>query len=359
VRKAPDRGLDHQPDDVASISKTFAAAEIMVLAAPTARVGRSAVKDVHHPLAANGATVRQLLGMRGGLREFSMSEFDELYRAWLAYCTKHWTPEPTLTYYPGTSSAPGNRSIYSSPGYLLLAILMRNVTGRDPADLYRADLFARAGLQRIAAPPGQRPPAPLAALPASERKANSGSSAPCPSIATVTANASAGIIADAPTIAHWGYQLYGGRLLPAADLRAMTTPSADQDIPQIGYGLGTMVFHALLGVDSSVGHEGTWPGFNTLLAVAPARHLSVGRVRHPEQQRHLRDHPRPDRRKHSRHPYPEGPGQRTACPRQPRRRSPPATCTRPSTPNATHRSSLGRLPGERRNCERSSTSATG
>jgi D-alanyl-D-alanine carboxypeptidase len=83
--------------------------------------------------------------------------------------------------------------------------------------------------------------------------------------------------ADAPTLARWGYQLYGARLLPAETVHAMmTAESAGTVFPErtVGYGLGTMLFLDV-STETTVGHSGTSPAYSSMLAVIPARHLSA------------------------------------------------------------------------------------
>jgi CubicO group peptidase (beta-lactamase class C family) len=56
----------------------------------------------------------------------------------------------------------------------------------------------------------------------------------------------------------------------------VTQLSADDIFFGTGYGMGTMVFHNLqFAIADSVGHGGGTPGYVSLLAVAPDRHLSV------------------------------------------------------------------------------------
>jgi D-alanyl-D-alanine carboxypeptidase len=94
----------------------------------------------------------------------------------------------------------------------------------------------------------------------------------------------AGIAADAPTLARWGYKLYGARLLPPQTVRAMTTQQAAGNVfPGIGYGLGTQLFSGLA-TDATVGHIGENPGYTSMLAVVPARHLSAA-ILIPEENR--------------------------------------------------------------------------
>jgi D-alanyl-D-alanine carboxypeptidase len=259
---------------IASISKTFAAAEVLKLAAAgKIDVDAPLSRYIRHPLTRNGATVRQALGMVGGIHDFTEPEGTRLWRALVADCDRHWTMQQALAYQTSGTSAPGRSSAYSSPGYLLLGMVIEAVTGREPA---ASDLFTPACLNRISAQDRERPTAPLAAPAKNQAKLAADGFLPCRSVASSGGDAATGIAADAPTIAWWGYQLYGARLLPPDIAQAMMTPLAANEIfPGIQYGLGTMAFHVHFGVDDSFGHQGTQPGYNTLLAVVPALHISA------------------------------------------------------------------------------------
>ena len=76
-------------------------------------------------------------------------------------------------------------------------------------------------------------------------------------------------------MATWGYQLYGGRVLPARLTAMMMMPRSQSSIfPGTGYGLGTMMFEGLA-TDTAVGHDGDFAHYTGLLVVLPARHLSI------------------------------------------------------------------------------------
>jgi D-alanyl-D-alanine carboxypeptidase len=138
----------------------------------------------------------------------------------------------------------------------------------------RVDLFTPAGLSRVAAQDSERPTSPLAAA-AGSAKARHDGYLPSRAAARAGADSFSGIAADAATVARWGYQLYGGRLLPPRSVAAMTSePSVENIRPGVGYGLGTMVFPGL-GTDAAYGHAGQDAGYSALLAVVPARHLAV------------------------------------------------------------------------------------
>jgi D-alanyl-D-alanine carboxypeptidase len=258
-----------------SITKTFVAAEVMRLAA-AGKVDLDAPLSTYLPqsLTAKGETVRQTLGMRSGLADPPAAVFESMASAQAATPAKHWTAQQTLIYLKPRSAAPGGVPVYANSNYLLLGLLIEKVTGRTVAQVERTDLFTPAGLSRIAAQDSERPTAPLAAPPHTLKLPADGY-LPSESLASSGADSFAGIAADAGTVAKWGYQLYGARLLPLGSVHAMMTqPSAGDITAGRGYGLGTMVFSGLC-TDATYGHSGADPGYTTLLAVVPARHLAA------------------------------------------------------------------------------------
>jgi len=258
-----------------SITKTFIAAEVMRLAA-MGKVDLDASLSSYVPQSwtAMGATVRQTLSMRSGLTDPPGAVFEAMNAAEAAAPDQHWNAQKTLAYLKPRSSAPGGAPVYANSNYLLLGLLIEKVTGRTVAQVERTDLFVPAGLSRVAAQVAERPTPPLAAPPRSLKMAPDGY-LPSKSLAGSGEDSFAGIAADAATVAKWGYQLYGGRLLPIESVRAMMTqPSTRGIAPDRGYGLGTMVFMALC-TDATYGHSGADPGYTTLLAVVPARHVAA------------------------------------------------------------------------------------
>jgi D-alanyl-D-alanine carboxypeptidase len=150
---------------IASISKTFTAAEVLHLAA-AGRVDLDAPMSnyVEHRLTSNGATVREALGMRSGIR-FREPDFLPVLAAGMAAPGRHWTPQDVLAYQKGTPSAPGGAPAYSDANYWLLGLLVEKVTGRSLAEALRADLLDPAGLHRVAMQDAEQPTPPVGAPP--------------------------------------------------------------------------------------------------------------------------------------------------------------------------------------------------
>ncbi|GAA1609816.1 serine hydrolase domain-containing protein [Kribbella sancticallisti] len=234
---------------VASITKTFVAAEVLLLA-QNKKIDLDAPlsKYVQHKLTANNATVRQHLGMRSGVPNYLPDDYGRMDKAIAAAPGEHWTPEQALSYDTAEPTQPDSPYNYSNPSYVLLGMLIEKVTGEPLATVLRRDLAKPAALERAAFQDGEKPQPPLA----EDRNPICGRAVdgftPCRAIASLSA-ANAGLAADAPTVARWGYQLYGDRVVPAEVVKQMTTGDGE-------YGLGTMLFSQSFGVGTGYGHRG-------------------------------------------------------------------------------------------------------
>ncbi len=260
---------------IASITKTFTAAEVMHLVATgQVKLDNPMSAYVKHPLTANGATVRETLSMRSGLSDPAEGTLDKPF---LAQPHRHWTMTETLSYTPKSSRAPGGTSEYANTNFLLLGLLIEAVSHKTAVAAIRADLIDPAGLTRTVVQDTERPVPPVAVPKHDEVPATFDGYLPvrCVPSALVTAGGNA---ADAADVARWGYLLYGGRLLEPGLVAQMTQPLATDtgkpNTPYTAYGLGTMQFGEQLGPDS-LGHTGLLPGFSSVLAVVPERHEAV------------------------------------------------------------------------------------
>jgi D-alanyl-D-alanine carboxypeptidase len=267
------RGTALRPDTamaVASITKTFVASEVMLLAnAGKVNLDLPLSRYVQHKLTANDATIRQHLSMTSGVPDFAPIDVSRLDEAVAAAPSRHWTPAEPLNYFSSPVTDPGSTFRYSNPSYVLLGLLIEKVAGQPLATVLRRDLAAPAGLRRAAFQDGERPQPPVA-QDGNEPCGVPDGYVPCRALASATA-AFGGLAADAPTVARWGYQLYGGRVLPADLVRQMTDGDGE-------YGLGTMRFTMSFGIGDSYGHGGDIPGYTSLLVVIPSKRVSIAVV---------------------------------------------------------------------------------
>jgi D-alanyl-D-alanine carboxypeptidase len=165
----------------------------------------------------------------------------------------------------GEPSRPNVIFTYSNTNFLLLGQLIEKVTGQTYAAAIRDDLTSPLGLgRRVVAQDEQEPEAPLALA------AVHGRTAYLPNRALASGTwAAGGMASDAASLAAWGYQLYGGRVLEPASLQEML-PTAIGD-----YGLGTgstrLTEHGLM----VVGHLGDLPGVSSVLGVQRDSEFSI------------------------------------------------------------------------------------
>jgi D-alanyl-D-alanine carboxypeptidase len=257
---------------LASITKTFTAAEVMLLAERgQLDLDAPASTYVDQPLLANDTTVRQLLSHRSSIEEGD----DAAYATMMTQLDTRWSTTQALAPAPSPTEPPGRRFSYVNVNYILLGLVIAEVTGLEPAAAFTRDLWQPLGLTRVAYQ-DQQTLAPPLARPGVDEELPDGTPhqpyLPSRSIASVFGPAG-GVAADAETTARWGYALYGARLLKP-DSVAQMIDFADGD----GYGLGTMDFssgrfsHATL---PAVGHLGVLPGYRTLLAVFPTASVSI------------------------------------------------------------------------------------
>lgn len=240
---------------VASITKTFTAAEVMLLAEDgQVDLDTPLSRYVDLPVADLGATVRDALGMRSGIPDYLRTEvIDEL----ASRRDRRVTVADMLSRVRGKPSRPNVIFTYSNTNFLLLGQLIEMITGQTYASAIREDLTSPLGLgRRIVAQDEQIPVSPLALA------AVHGRTRYLPSRALASGTWSAGGMAsDAASISAWGYQLYGGRVLEPASLQEMLPTSVG------GYGLGTgstrLTEHGLM----MVGHLGDLPGVSSVLGV--------------------------------------------------------------------------------------------
>ncbi|TCO51878.1 CubicO group peptidase (beta-lactamase class C family) [Kribbella antiqua] len=252
---------------VASITKTFVAAEVMLLAKDQ-KIDLDApiASYLKNKLTANNATVRQHLAMLSGVPNYLPDDYGRMDKVIKAAPGKHWTPEQALSYDTASVGQPGTYN-YSNPSYVLLGMVIEKATGQPLATVLRRDLATPAGLERAAFQDGEKPEPPVAGDKNPVCGPKDDGYLPCRAIASLSA-ANAGLAADAPTVARWGYELYGGRVIPADLVGQMTKGDGE-------YGLGTMQFTQRFGIGPAVGHRGEMPDYMSLLVVIPEKRLSI------------------------------------------------------------------------------------
>ena len=257
--------------DIASISKTVTAAEVVSLEqSGLIDLDAPASTYLDHPLLQRSPTVRQLLSHTSGIPDYVTPT---LMDAVTGDPNSSWTATQALSYATDPVGDPGSPVMtYSNSNYLLLGLLIEKVTGLRFNEAVRRDLFTGIG-PRMVVQDAETPVPPLAAPGHSPEglpdAIPDGTFLPDRAVASA-AGAAGGIAADAATLARWGYQLYGGQILPPARTVELATEVAP------GYGLGTEIIEQHWGPrGGAVGHHGGINGYTTVLTVIPAEQVSV------------------------------------------------------------------------------------
>ena len=236
-------GTPLQPDSalsIMSISKTYTAAEVMLLAGRGLVDLDAPITDyVDVPFDTQGATVRQVLAMRSGFPA-TTTEADQSDQA--TDLDREWTVSEVLATLPADAprlGSLGGLPRYNSLNYQLLAELVAKVTKKSFAQAVRADLLDPAGLQRTWVQTGETPTAPLTVggrAPYADIVDPAGPFMPSRSFASAAIGAG-NLAADAADVARWGYMLYGGQVIDSTLVKQMEADPQDSDVGL--YGLGT------------------------------------------------------------------------------------------------------------------------
>jgi D-alanyl-D-alanine carboxypeptidase len=200
-----------------SSAKTVVAAQVLRLA-EEGRLGLDDPASGYLPpglafFDANGATIRQVLGMRSGIPD--LNEYDGFYPAEQAS-----TVVDVFRKLPAPRVSPGQELHYASTNYVLLGAIIEHLTGRPLSEALRDDVLDRAGLEGIAY-----------------------------MVDDALAADGWGVETTPASWARWGYELFGGFVISEASLHEMT------DFQGEWYGLGTFDFSRLFGA-VAVGHDG-------------------------------------------------------------------------------------------------------
>ncbi len=258
---------------IASTTKTFVAAEILLLASQgKIDLDAPVTRYVTLPFETSGATIRQLATMMSGFPAVPDDALNKLVPQNLAHA---WTAQELVALAKegprlGTLGGPG---AYNGLNYYVLGMVIEKVTGEPLATMLRGDLLAPAELDRIWMQPAEKPQPPLTvAVDRTDAKVVDPASGYLPSLASAsTGQGGAGMAADAPSLARWGYLLYGGRIIDGTLVTTMTTKVTDTD--QGGYGFGTMV--ADVDGQTLVGHLGDYIQYSSVLLVWPSTRTAV------------------------------------------------------------------------------------
>jgi D-alanyl-D-alanine carboxypeptidase len=243
---------------IASTTKSVIAAQVMQMV----EAGELALDDPatdHLPpdldFDTNEATIRQLLGMRSGIPDYS----DVLWESQSTDRQRWWTPADVLALVAADRSPAGDEFHYSPTNYVLLGLIIEQVRGRPVADVLRDGVLDLQGVERLIYQPDEVPTEPMAMPDGESTAALEKGGGYLPSIAGATAAGPAGAMAsDSPSLARWWRAFCAGEIVSQASLTEMTTMHD-------GYGLGLSEPDP----PGTVGHGGEHIGYMSLAGCLP------------------------------------------------------------------------------------------
>lgn len=256
---------------IASISKTFTAMAVLGLVDRgklklNFRLNRY-VKGID-----NGAkiTIRQLLAMTGGIYDFTRdSQFNAAFSA--DPLLPGWKPEDVLEILARHEPdfAPGQMVSYSDSNYVLLGLIIEEVTGRPVRNVINR-MVKRAGLESTLFPALPELRSPFA----HGYYAGDDGTGVLTDYTLVnpdvpwTAGNMTSTVAD---LRRWATLLGTGKLLSDRMFERQThfRPIPNPGGPSIGYGLG------MFKLDDWIGHNGAIYGFNTVMFYLPAERATI------------------------------------------------------------------------------------
>jgi D-alanyl-D-alanine carboxypeptidase len=259
---------------IASVSKTLTADAVLELAGqgtlslddPLARF----VPDIPH---GDVITVRDLLGMRGGVYDFTADPvFAARYTA--DPTLPGWTPDDVLAIVranPDKAVAPRTRTFYSNSEYVLLGYVLEKASGQT-AQEYLTGLVGRLGLPATSFPTDTALPAPFSRGYIATGEPTSNAEPPRDGTASNplvpwTAGALVSTVAD---MTRYAPMLATDAGLPPeiAAQRQSWTPLTTSGV-RLQYGLG------ITQLGDWVGHDGSIFGYSDLVFHLPAQRAKV------------------------------------------------------------------------------------
>jgi D-alanyl-D-alanine carboxypeptidase len=253
---------------IGSVTKTFTITGILQLA-DQGRLGLDDPISRYLDGVPNGdaITLRQLAQMQSGL--FNYSANPAFQQALYADPYANFTPQQLLGYAFAEPPvfAPGESFQYSNTNTVLLGLVVEKLSGQALPDYLRDHIVAPLGLNQTDFPTDNAFPAPHA-----QGYTESADGQP---VVSTDWDPSWGWAAGAMTstledMRRWAPALATGTLLsPQIQQQRLQTVNAGGLPPQDGYGLG------LFNLDGWVGHNGSLPGYQTVVVYLPEQDLTM------------------------------------------------------------------------------------
>lgn len=248
---------------IGSVTKTLTSATLM-------RMQQDGLIDLDDPISTwipsnpnidPSITVRQLLGHRSGLADYSMTQ--EYRSAVLANANRIFKPEDLLPFVKEPLSKRGGAFNYCNTNYLLAGMIISKVTGKGAGDVYRKYIFD--GLQMDSTCMGVEDSIPVE-MAVRWMGMQSGQNVPINAAFSGAWTAGA-VFSTAREIATFMRALHRGEVVSETSLAEMHTY-----IDTVTYGLG--VSRQILAGNAVLGHTGSIRGYESIVLYVPS--IDVG-----------------------------------------------------------------------------------
>ncbi|NAZ84655.1 serine hydrolase domain-containing protein [Kineococcus indalonis] len=258
--------------DIASVSKTFTATAVLLLA----HDGSVSLQDPVSrwvpglPAWGDDVTLDHLLHHTSGIPEY-VSKFDVAGRKYGDHIPQREVLD-AIADMASASPSPGRYFEYSDSDYILLAEVVRAASGQPLARFAAARIFQPLGLGTSIDPLGASPDDTSASAARGYLRDSAGDAEPWRAGGSRWEMVGAGAVQSTPSdLVRWGdnYRtgaVGGGELLDAQLCGAAAVDDGTGD----SYGAGIFVL-----ADGRLGHPGAWAGFTTLFEVSADKHTTI------------------------------------------------------------------------------------
>jgi D-alanyl-D-alanine carboxypeptidase len=223
-------------------------------------------------------SVRQLLNHTSGLYMFWENEklWDELKRD----REKFWTPEEVLQYIKEPHFAPGKGWRYSNTNYLLLAMIIKKVTGSKLSDELKKYFWQPLGMHDVYLSQEEAIPKTQAHVYGDNFQSGELEKditfLPRTSHESITYGSS-GIFISSKNLARWSHSLFTGKILSHQSMKEMVQFVEFESVSNMrAYGLGTQVYDRSFtyGIEA-IGHGGGNIGTSAYMVYFPEYKASI------------------------------------------------------------------------------------
>lgn len=276
------------PFGAGSIAKNFTAATILKLV----EEGELSLDDSlkawlpSYPNVDSTITLRQLLNHTSGLNDIA-----DNHNFWVEVFqnpSKSWNPEDIILQFNNEPVFPkGEDWNYSSTGYILLRLIIREITGSDVCSVYKDLFFNPYGLSNTFATNGEFPVQIAHGWYDLDNDGNYDDLFQWPR--TAFASGICGeVFSTAEDLAIWVRALYHDRIILSQEsldqMLSFHSPCTDEELMSAGYGLGAVKINPdLLNGMVAIGHAGDAPGYAAASLYFPDLELSIGFVDNTEE----------------------------------------------------------------------------